>query len=74
MISIGDEEITGSKSVKLLGVIINNKLNFSEHVTKSCNKANQKLHALARIAKYLDPNILKIKMRTLLNLNLITVH
>ena len=45
VISIGNEEITGSKSVKLLGVTIGNKLNFSEHVTKICNKANQKLHA-----------------------------
>ena len=64
VISIGDEEITVSKSVELKGVTIDNKLNFSEHVTKICNKANQKLHALARIAKYLDPNKLKIIMRT----------
>ena len=62
--SIGDEEITVSKSVELKGVTIDNKLNFSEHVTKICNKANQKLHALARIAKYLDPNKLKIITRT----------
>ena len=64
VISIGDEEITVSKSVELKGVTIDNKLNFSEHVTKICNKANQKLHALARIAKYLDPNKLKIITRT----------
>ena len=56
VISIGDEEITGRKSVKLLGVTIDNKLNFTEHITKICNKANQKFHALARIAKYLNPN------------------
>ena len=64
VISIGDEEITVSKSVELKDVAIDTKLNFSEHVTKICNKANQKLHALARIAKYLDPNKLKIIMRT----------
>ena len=62
--TIGDEVITGSKSVKLLGVTIDNKLNFNKHVTKICNKANQKLHALARIGKYLDPNKLKIIMKT----------
>ena len=64
VISIGDEVITGSKSVKLLGVTIDNKLIFNKHVIKICNKANQKLHALARIAKYLDPNKLKIIMKT----------
>ena len=64
VIPIGDEEITGRKSVKLLGVTIDNKLNFNEHVTKICNKANQMLHALARIAKYLDPDKLKIIMKS----------
>ena len=50
---ICEEEGIGSKSVKLLGITIDNKLNFNEHVTKICIKANQKLHALKRIAKYL---------------------
>ena len=39
-IRIGTEEVTGSTSVKLLGVTIDNKLNFEEHVTKLCKKAN----------------------------------
>ena len=51
-------------SVKLLGVTIDNKLNFNEHVTKICKMANQKLHALARIAKYLKLDKLKILMKT----------
>ena len=42
VISIGNEEITGSKSVKLLGVTIDNKLNFNKHITNICNTANQK--------------------------------
>ena len=63
-ILIGDEEITGSKPVKLLGISIDNKLSFNEHVANICKKANQKLHALARIAKYLDPKKLKIIMKT----------
>ena len=40
----------GSKSVKLLGIIIDNKLNFNEHVINVCDKASQKLHILARVA------------------------
>ena len=64
LVKNGDEEIIGSTSIKLLGITIDNKLNFKEHVTKICKKAKQKLHALARIAKYLDTDKLKIIMKT----------
>ena len=50
-INIGNDEIIGESSIKLLGITIDNKLNFNEHVTNICKKANHKLHALARIAK-----------------------
>ena len=40
--------------VKALGVIIDNKLNFSEHVRAVCRNAARQLNALARISKYLD--------------------
>ena len=66
-IKLGNEEITGSKSVKLLGITIDNKLNFNEHVTNICKKANQKLHALARIARYLDPHKLRVIMKTFID-------
>ena len=55
-IKIGNQEIAESKSVKLLGVTIDNKLDFNEHVTNILKKENQQLHDLARIAKYLEPN------------------
>ena len=64
IINIGNEEIESSTSVKLLGITIDNKLNFNEHVTTICKKTSQKLHALARIAKYLDTDKLKIIMKT----------
>ena len=37
-IKIGEEQIIGRKSVKLLGMTIDNKLNFNDHVTKICIK------------------------------------
>ena len=43
-------------SVKTLGVTIDSKLNFSEHVTIICKKAARQLNALARISRYLNPN------------------
>ena len=53
-ITIGDEEIKGNKSVKLLGVTIDNKLHFDEHVSNICKKVSCKLHALARISNFID--------------------
>ena len=47
-----------------MGIIIDNKLNFAEHVTKIYKKANTKLHALARIAKYMDHEKLRLIMKT----------
>ena len=63
-IKLGNEEITNDQSVELLGIKIDNNLNFSEHVTKLCKKGSQKLHALARISKYISKDKLKILMKT----------
>ena len=56
--------IKSSDSVKLLGVSIDKQLNFNEHVSKLCKKGNQKLHALARVSKYLSKDKLRIIMKT----------
>ena len=47
--------IKTSASKKLLGVIIDNKLDFTEHLNTVCKKANLKLHALSRISRFLSP-------------------
>ena len=46
--------IKSSSSVKLLGVLLDNKLNFSEHVKKLCKSASQKTKALIRIRPFLN--------------------
>ena len=55
-ISIGNASIETSNTIELLGIIIDNKLNFNEHISNLLKKGNQKLHALARISKYLKIN------------------
>ena len=62
-VKIDDEIIKGERSVKLLGLTIDNKLHFNEHVSNLCNKASQKLHALTRIAPYIDKDKLKVLMK-----------
>ena len=47
--------IKDSVSKKLLGVIIDNKLDFTEHIIALCKKANLKLHPLNKISRFLSP-------------------
>ena len=62
-IKIGSEELSNEQQVKLLGVTIDYKLNFNDHVSKLCKKASTKLHALARVSKYIPMNKLRIIMK-----------
>ena len=47
--------IKNSASERLLGVIINNKLEFTDNLNTVCKKANPKLDALNRISRFLFP-------------------
>ena len=44
-VRIGKENIANSKSEKLFGIAIDNKLNFNEHISMLSKKVNLKLHA-----------------------------
>ena len=55
--------IRNEDSAKLLGIHFNNDLNFDYHVNQLCKKASKKLHALARIAKYMDINKRRMLMK-----------
>ena len=59
---VGDALIKNSDSEKLLGIDIDSKLTFKGHVNKLCKKANQKLHALARVSNYMN----EAKLRTIM--------
>ena len=52
-ISIDQKNIKTSSSVKLLGVHIDDKLNFNLHITKICRSAANQLHALIRLRMFL---------------------
>ena len=42
-------EIKSKESVTLLGIEIDNKLNFEKHVSTICKKTNNQLNAISRI-------------------------
>ena len=51
---IGDKVIEASPSVKLLGVLIDEKLNFNLHITNICRSAANQLNALIRLKQFLS--------------------
>ena len=60
-----DNAFLGSEeSVKLLGVTIDQNLNFEEHINILIKEGNKKLHALMRIEKYLTQDKKRLIMKT----------
>ena len=66
-IKVDQYEIFNSESEKLLGITIDNKLNFNQHVSTLCNKATQKLHALARVSHYMNEEKRCLIMKAFIN-------
>ena len=60
-VKIGDKTIQSEQYVKLLGVTIDNKLNFEKHVSDLCRTASARLNALLRFS-----NILPFKAKFVL--------
>ena len=53
-VNINSFQITNSTEEKLLGIKFDSKLSFQNHASSLCKKASQKLHALTRIANYVN--------------------
>ena len=51
---IGNARIWEGKTEKLLGLVLDKKLSFNEHVRRICLEAGKKITALGRISKYLN--------------------
>ena len=53
-VKLQENVLKNQNEVKLLGVNIDNKLKFSNHISQVCKTANNKLSALFRLRKYLN--------------------
>ena len=54
-VNVGTAQIENSKCRKLLGINIDSKLTFEDHINRICKKASAKLNTLSRISYYMDP-------------------
>ena len=53
-ITIGNKTVSSSNCEKLLGIKIDNNLNFKEHIESLSKKASQKTNALSRLASSMN--------------------
>lgn len=59
-LTLDSVSLTESTHVTLLGVDIDNKLIFNQHIDKLCTRASFKLHALRRLRPYLSEEKAKV--------------
>ena len=55
--------ISSVNRVKHLGIHIDVRLDFDNHVGQICKKASKKLHVLSRVSKYMDINKRRIHIK-----------
>ena len=67
ILNINNIKIRESSCVVLLGLTIDNRLTFMDHVNIMCWRASFKLHALRRIRKYLTTNKAKLLYNAFIN-------
>ena len=61
---IDNHKIGSENSVTLLGIKIDNKLNFEKHVTALCQKPGRQLNGLSRIHKYIGFQEMKMLLHS----------
>ena len=66
---ICNKKLSSTCSEKFLGIKIDNKLTFEEHVEGLCEKASQKINALARIS-----SLIRFEQRKRIVNSFITSH
>ena len=64
-----DKSIESTNAVKLLGVTIDDKLNFTTHISNICRKAGGQLNALLRLRKYLSHDSKKLAINSFVESN-----
>ena len=67
IINLGKKKIKNSEYEKLLGIKVDTKLNFNEHLNDIISKASRKVNALSRVVPYMSLSKKKILMNSFFN-------
>ena len=67
VINLGETEIKNSEYEKLLGIKVDTKLNFNEHLNDIISKASRKVNALSRVVPYMSLSKKKILINSFFN-------
>ena len=72
-IILNNNEIASSNVEKLLGILLDSKLNFDSHITSLCKKAGQKVSVLARNKSlpHSRSKVITIKLRSKISVQLL---
>ena len=61
-LQINENSVDSSSEVLLLGLTIDNKLNFSKHISELCRKAASNINALKRFKRYISDCDRKLRL------------
>ena len=68
-IKIDDKLIKSESSVKLLGIVIDEKVNFDEHITKLCKKTSSQLNSLYSLRVILTKEAKNVLIQSFISSN-----
>ena len=68
-INIGDHIISRSNTMKILGITLDEKLNFNEHIRNICQTSSRQINALRRISKFLNQRCREKVCKSFINAN-----
>ena len=68
-LNIDGNQVTSEKSVKLLGINIDNKLSFDEQVSSLCKRASNQLNTIIRLHRYLGYKEIEVLIISLVYAN-----
>ena len=63
-LQIDNNEVESENWLTLLGITINNRLSFDDHISKLCNKVSIQLNAIFRLKKYMGPEELEVVLNS----------
>ena len=54
LVNVGGHSIPPNNTLKMMGITLDDKLNFKTHIRNVCQKASRQINALKRISKFLN--------------------